>query len=156
MFKKMRRNDRALTQEGAIDLLIKGEYGVLSTIGENGYAYGVPLSYVYNHGKIFLHAATEGLKLDNIIFNNKVCFTVIGDTKVLPEKFSTNYESTIVFGKASIVEGEEKIEGLRLIIEKYSPEFMESGMEYINRAQMATKVVKIEIDEITGKVRKGN
>jgi len=81
---------------------------------------------------------------------------VIGDTKVLPEKFSTNYESTIVFGKASIVEGEEKIEGLRLIIEKYSPEFMESGMEYINRAQMATKVVKIEIDEITGKVRKGN
>jgi len=152
MFKKMRRNDRASTQEGAIDLLIKGEYGVLSTIGENGYAYGVPLSYAYNEGKIYFHAATEGLKLDNITLNNKVCFTVIGDTKVLPEKFSTNYESTIVFGKAAILEGEEKIEGLRLIIEKYSPEFMESGMEYINRAQMATKVVKIEIDEITGKM----
>lgn len=154
MFKKMRRNDRALTQEGAIDLLIKGEYGVLSTIGENGYAYGVPLSYVYNEGKIYLHAATEGLKLDNIALNNKVCFTVIGDTKVLPEKFSTNYESTIVFGKATVVEGEEKIEGLKLLIEKYSLEFLESGMEYINRAQMATKVVKVEIDEITGKMSK--
>lgn len=154
MFKKMRRNDRALTEEGTIDLLIKGEYGVLSTIGENGYSYGVPLSYAYSEGKIYFHAATEGLKLDNITLNNKICFTVVGDTKVIPEKFSNNYESTIVFGSATIVEGEEKFEGLRLIIEKYSPEFMESGMEYINRAQMATKVIKVEIDEITGKMSK--
>jgi len=151
MFRNMRRSDKAITDNEAFELLTKSEYGILSTVGENGYAYGVPLSYSFVDGNIYFHAATEGLKIDNLLFNNKVCFTIVGNTKLLPEQFSTNYESVIAFGKASIIEGEEKIQGLKFLIEKYSPEFIESGLEYINRAQNATKVIKIEVEKITGK-----
>jgi len=151
MFRNMRRSDKAITEKEALDLLAKGEYGILSTVGENGYAYGVPLSYCFRDGNIYFHAATEGLKIDNILFNNKVCFTVVGNTKLLPEQFSTNYESVIAFGKASIVEADEKMQGLKFIIEKYSPEFLQSGLEYIERAHSATKVMKIEVEKITGK-----
>ena len=39
--KELRRKDRAITEEEAIDLLNKAEYGVLSTVTENGNPYGV-------------------------------------------------------------------------------------------------------------------
>jgi nitroimidazol reductase NimA-like FMN-containing flavoprotein (pyridoxamine 5'-phosphate oxidase superfamily) len=74
MFREMRRKDRSISSEQAIQLLKNGQYGVLSTIGENGYTYGVPLNYVYHEGNIYFHCAVEGSKIDNIMFNNKVFF----------------------------------------------------------------------------------
>ena len=47
MFAEMRRQDRKLTQEEAEAILREGQYGVLSTTGEDGYPYGVPVSYAY-------------------------------------------------------------------------------------------------------------
>lgn len=74
MFKEMRRKECSIQNEQAIKLLEDCKYGVLSTVGENGYAYGVPLNYVYHKGNIYFHCAGEGNKLDNIMFNNKVSF----------------------------------------------------------------------------------
>ena len=42
MNEKMRRKDRETTEERAYEILKNGEYGILSTIGEDGYPYGVP------------------------------------------------------------------------------------------------------------------
>ena len=44
---ELRRKDRAITKEEAITLLNKGEYGILSTVSENGNPYGIPLSYCF-------------------------------------------------------------------------------------------------------------
>lgn len=154
MFREMRKKQREITEEESIEILNNGEYGILATIGENGYAYATPLSYVYYNNAIYFHCAVEGSKLDNIRYNEKVSFCVVGKTKVLADKFSTEYESAIVFGRASIVEKEAKIGILTAIIEKYSPDFKKEGLEYIERASGATSVVKIEIDRITGKARR--
>ena len=43
--KKLRRKDRAITEEESVALLNKAEYGVLSTAAENGKPYGVPLNF---------------------------------------------------------------------------------------------------------------
>ncbi len=50
MFKEMRRIDRKLDDQEAYKLLEEAQYGVLSTIGENGFPYGVPLNYAYVDG----------------------------------------------------------------------------------------------------------
>ena len=47
----MRRKDRALSKETAIQILKDGECGILATCGEAGQPYGVPLSYVYHDGR---------------------------------------------------------------------------------------------------------
>lgn len=154
MFREMRKKQREITEEEGIEILNNGEYGILATIGENGYTYATPLSYVYYNDAVYFHCAVEGSKLDNIKYNDKVSFCVVGKTKVLPEKFSTEYESAIVFGRAIILEKEEKIRVLTAIIEKYSPDFKKEGLEYIERAAGATCVVKIEIDRLTGKARR--
>lgn len=151
--KKMRRADRQMTREEAVELLNRGEYGVLSTLDDQEQPYGVPLSYAYANDALYIHCANKGTKLDNIIYNSKVCFTVVGKTKVLPGKFSTEYESVIVFGRAGIVNGDDKVKGLRELIKKYSPEFIKEGEEYIERARENTTVVKIEIVDFSGKHR---
>jgi len=154
MFKEMRRNDRSIDKEQAIRLMEQGQYGVLSTVGENGYAYGVPLNYIYHEGNIYFHCAEEGSKYDNIIFNNKVSFCVIGNSEAIPDKFSYRYESVIVFGQSIEVYDMEKEAALIAIIQKYSGEFMEKGMEYIKKSGAKTKVLKINIEHISGKATK--
>lgn len=154
MFNEMRRKDRKLETIEVAEVLKKCNYGVLSTVGENGYAYGVPISYVYINDSIYVHSALEGNKLDNIEFNNNVSFCVIGDTMLLPDKFGTKYESVIAFGKAVEVSDTEKNEALLAFLDKYSSQYIEKGKEYIKNACEKTKVIKISIEHITGKARR--
>ncbi|KHD38599.1 MFS transporter [Clostridium acetobutylicum] len=154
MFKEMRRKERELSFKETEKILKSCEYGVLSTIGENGYPYGVPISYVYLNGFIYFHSATEGHKLENIENNPKLCFSIVGKTSVLPDKFTTNYESVVVFGTAEEVFNEEKNEVLLEVLKKYSSSYIEKGKVYINASSIKTRVIKINIDYISGKSRK--
>ena len=154
MQREMRKAERKLSFEEAQRILYEGEYGILSLQGEDGYAYGVPLSYVYKDDKIYFHCASEGKKLDCLAQNDRVSFCVVGKTEVLPEKFSTKYESAIVFGCASRVTGAEKDEALSALVEKYSPDFIAPGRDYIAKAKERTVVVRIEVEKISGKARR--
>lgn len=151
MFKEMRKKNREIFNEKLEEILIRGEYGTLSTISENGYPYIVPLSYVYYEKCIYFHCAKEGHKLENIKQNNKVSFCVVTDTKVLPSKFSTKYKSIIAFGTASEVTDDLKEIILTELIDKYSHDFLEEGKKYIKKAQAHTTIIKIKIQHMTGK-----
>ena len=69
----------------------------------------------------------------------------------MPSKFSTKYESVVVFGKAHKSQDEEKELALLKLIEKYSPNFLEEGKAYIEKAKDITTVIKIDIEHLTGK-----
>ena len=75
MFRKLRKINYEIPKERVEELIKTTEYGVLSTVGEDGYPYAVPVNYAYINGNIYFHCAREGHKLDNISFNNKVSFT---------------------------------------------------------------------------------
>ena len=150
MFKNMRRKERQSTEECAVAILEKCEYGVLATVSQDGYPYGVPLSYIYKDAGIYFHSAVVGHKLDNIAANRNVSFCVVGEKQSLPEKFTTSYESVVVFGQASQVTGEEKKAAL---LAKYSPAYLEKGKAYIENSEDKTTVIKITIEHMTGKVR---
>lgn len=148
--KPMRRKDRQLSEEQTYALLESGEYGVLSTADAQNDPYGVPLSYALLDGKIVFHcAAGVGHKLENIAQNPRVCFTVVGKTKVLPEKFSTAYESVIVFGTAA--PAEDPVAALRALVKKYSPDYQEKGEAYIAASVQEIGVYAITIEKMTGK-----
>ncbi|HTP09006.1 MAG TPA: pyridoxamine 5'-phosphate oxidase family protein [Anaerolineae bacterium] len=154
MERKMRRADRAIPDNEAQEILRAGKYGILSTVSADGQPYGVPVSYAYTAGIIYFHCAPEGHKLDNLRSNNNVSFCVVGRTQVLPDKFATNYESAIVFGKAYEVIDDEKYAGLVELLKKYSPDFMEKGERYINGDGPKARVYKIVIESLTGKARR--
>ena len=112
------------------------------------------MSYSYTGNVIYFHCAIEGHKVENLRKNNRVSFCVVGKTEVLPEKFSTRYESAIVFGKAFELTDDEKHKGLLEIVKKYSPGFIKEGLQYIENAVHKARVYKIVIESISGKSRK--
>lgn len=153
MFREMRKAERQLTDADAAAILEKGEYGILSTVGENGYPYGVPVNYVYKNGVIYFHCAKDaGQKTANLAANPKICFTVVGGTELLPDKFSTKYESVVAFGLAQKAENSE--EGLLLLVEKYSPDFMAEGKAYIERSSHKADIYELHIEHMTAKGRR--
>lgn len=151
MFREMRRKDREISREESYQILLNGIDGILGTVGENGYPYTVPVNYAVLDNKIYFHSALVGHKLDNIKFNNKVSFTVVSRNEILSDKFSTNFQSVIVFGKANLITPSKEI--LFELIKKYSGDFLEKGKKYINNDFLKTQLVEIEIEHITGKQR---
>ena len=104
-FGKMRRSAQELSQKEAEEILKTATHGVLAVTGEGGYPYAVPMSFVFAGGKIYLHSATEGRKIEAIKSSEKVSFCVVAEDRVIPEKYTTAYKSAIVFGRARIVFG---------------------------------------------------
>lgn len=155
-FYEVRRKDR-LMDHGDIERLIsEGEYGIFSTIGDNGYPYGVPVNYCYCDGKLYFHGArAEGHKYANAVYREKVCFTIVGKTQIVPSQFSINYESVVIFGTVRVIDGiSEKSEVLKALIHKYSSSFEKEGMDYIGKAVGNTLVYEITPEQITGKSRR--
>ena len=149
--REVRRKDKEIGTEEVIRLLTECKYGVLSTVGNDGQPYGVPLNYAYKDNCIYFHCALKGHKIDNIGDNSKVSFCVVGNTAVLPSEFTTNYVSAVAFGLASEVHGKERYDALVLVLDKFSPEFMKEGKKYIEKLDKVTKVIKIKIEHISGK-----
>ena len=150
----MRRKDRAVTEKEAIEILIKGEHGILSMCTPENEGYGIPLNYVLDNHQIYFHSAAAGSKLDYLRTNNKVSFCVVGNTTVIPSDFGTLYESAIVSGTTSEVDGNEKRDALIKIIEKYSTDFIQEGNEYIDKLYDRVSVIKLSIQSITGKAKR--
>jgi len=154
MFREMRRSDKALTNEEMLDILNTAEYGILSTVGADGYPYGVPVNFVYLDNKIYFHAAVTGHKLDNMTFNDKVSFTVVKDVELMPDDFNTKYKSVIAFGKVKELPLDKKNEIYVAILKKFSKDFMEAGMKYIEEAGEKSRVYEIGIEHMTAKGKK--
>lgn len=155
MNREMRRKDRLLTKERTVEVLEQGEYGVLSLIGDEGFPYGVPVNFVYFNDSIYMHCSTSGgYKRDAIEKNEKVSFTTVSSTEVIPSKFGTKFSSAIAFGVAKFLDNDgEKKQALDAIIAKYSTNFQAEGHEYIKTQWSHTDVIKISITELTGKAR---
>jgi nitroimidazol reductase NimA-like FMN-containing flavoprotein (pyridoxamine 5'-phosphate oxidase superfamily) len=149
----MRRKDKALGESAVQQLLINGEYGVLATVDADGRPYGVPLNYVYMNDCVYFHCATVGHKLENISADERVSFTVVGRTEVLAAEFSTGFESVIAFGRAALVDGDERYRALIGLLEKYSADYLEEGRKYIEKLDKQTAVVRVSLDSVTGKAK---
>ena len=152
MFRHMRLKENQLPQEDAERIMREQPHGVLAVEGDGGYSYAVPLSYAYKGGKIYFHGATEGHKYDAAKKSSKVSFCVISKDDILPAEFNTLFESAIAFGKLRILESdEERMEALIAILEKYSPEHMESGKKYIEGNWDEVACFAIDVEHLTGK-----
>lgn len=150
---KIRRQDRQTSTELAKELLENGEYGVLSLCSPEQEGYGIPLNYVFDGDKIYFHCATEGTKLDYLRENRNASFCVVGETRLIPEKFGTLYRSAIANGPVSEVEGPEKREALLGFVRKYAADFEPEGKVFVDKLINQVTVLKLMIESVTGKSR---
>lgn len=152
----VRRQDRLLDESGAIDLLRNGEFGIVSLVTPDGYPYGIPVSFVWDGAdRIYFHCAREGKKLACIDFLPKASLCIVGKTNVVPDKFTTAYESVVL--QCSMTRGlppEERMGALKLLLEKYSPDDMAVGMKYAEKSFGRTEIVCMTIERFSGKCKR--
>ncbi len=151
MLREMKRGKQLLSMEDTVGVMERCTNGVLACLGDDGYPYAVPLSYVYFNGRIYFHSAKAGHKIDAITKDPKVSFSVIDEDKVVSEEYTTHFRSVIAFGKARVVEGDERLESFVALVEKYSgnqPE--EAKNKEISKCTHA-HIIAIDIEHITGK-----
>lgn len=151
---KLRRKDRAIPEAQAKALLSKAEYGILSTVSVDGQPYGVPLNFCIVGNFLYFHHAIEGRLIENIKNNPSVSFCTVGDTEILPDKFGAKYESVLLSGNIEEVFGAQKQTGLEGFLAKYSSDFMEQGLQYIEKLRERTRVFRMAICDISGKARR--
>ena len=153
MFRKMRRKNQQLSQEECMDILREGTSGVLSLTGDDGYPYGVPISYVSDGDKLFFHCAKSGHKLDAIRRNPEASFCVIAQDQIVPEKYTTYFRSVIAFGTIRIMEEEqEKRDAIEKLAVKYAPEDTEENRQkYIAMEWEPLCMLEMNIAHLSGK-----
>ncbi|MCH4166862.1 MAG: pyridoxamine 5'-phosphate oxidase family protein [Megasphaera sp.] len=154
MFRTMRRSKQQLSQELCEAILNKGSYGILSVHGDDGYPYGIPMSYVYYQGKIYLHGADAGHRRDAISRDTHVSFCVIDKSDVVAEALTVAYRSVILFGQASFMADTlEKRQALTVLGKKYAPQpaMEEHIRQSVERSGATVSMIEITIDHMTGK-----
>ncbi len=152
-FREMRRFRQQLSQEECEAILRRGTAGVLAVSGDEGWPYSVPLSYTYEGEKLLFHCAAAGHKLDALRRDNRACFCVIDQDKVIPEKYTTAYRSVVVFGRVSILEDEAELRrGGEALGRKYHPQGTPEELEKeISGSLGHMLILEMDISHMTGK-----
>lgn len=149
---RMRRRDREISDLATMEEIIRGSLVCRVGLCEGDRPYVVPMNFGYRDGKVFMHSALEGRKLDGIRKNPDVCLVFETDLEMVHAEeacgFSMKYKSVIAWGKASIQEeAKDKAYGLNVIMEHYT------GREFEFPVQALTRIVviRVDIEEMTGK-----
>ena len=151
-FREMRRKRQQLSDAESIDILKKATSGTLALLGDGGYPYAVPISYVYADGKLYFHSALSGHKIDAIKGCDKASFCVIDKDDVQPEKYTTFFRSVIAFGRIHIVEDDsEKLQIARLLGNRYNPNQDEALQKEIESGLSRMSAIRFDIEHLTGK-----
>jgi nitroimidazol reductase NimA-like FMN-containing flavoprotein (pyridoxamine 5'-phosphate oxidase superfamily) len=151
----MRRKDKEITAKVVKEeILRQTEVGRLGLV-INGEPYVVPLNFCYTQDKIYLHSHKSGKKMQELMKNPKVCFEVDEGEIITGENpcnYSWEYTSVIAYGEASVIEDkDERLKALRLISDKYSPGKGTMITEELMVKFEHLSIVKIDVDEMTGK-----
>ncbi len=151
-FREMRRKRQQLSEEESISILKKSTAGTLALLGDNGYPYAVPISYVYADSKLYFHSALSGHKIDAIRNCDKASFCVIDKDDVHPEKYTTYFRSVIAFGRIHIIEDDqEKLETARMLGDRYNPNQEKTLQMELEKGLSRMVMIRFDIEHLTGK-----
>lgn len=149
----MRKVQRQRDAAWALQVFDKAPYVTVSMTRPDGTPYGLPLSLVRcGTNRFYFHCAAEGEKLDCLRANPIVSLSAVSKCtpKFEEEKhnFTEYFHSAVAVGRAEIVEDDsEKIEALRLLCERFLPNYMSHFDEAIARSLTRTTVVRITLTE---------
>ena len=148
----MRRKRQQLPDDEAVKILRDATSGTLALLGDNGYPYAVPISYVYAGTRLYFHSAREGHKIDAIRSCDKASFCVVCQDHVQPAEYTTYFRSVIAFGKIHIVDDEdERLAAARLLGNRYTPGDDAALQKEIEHGLARMHVLRMDIEHITGK-----
>jgi nitroimidazol reductase NimA-like FMN-containing flavoprotein (pyridoxamine 5'-phosphate oxidase superfamily) len=122
--------------------------------------YVIPMAIARDGDRILLHGSTASRLMRALSQGAEVCVTVthLDGVVVARSAFhsSMNYHSVVVVGRAEeITDPEEKLEALRVLVERLIPGRWQEVRETTEKELRATTVLSVPIDEASAKIRSG-
>jgi len=135
---------RDLSQDECTNLLSAARYGRLA-LSKGLLPYVVPMSYVCEEGKIYLHSSGRGKKVEYVTENPRVCFQV----DVLEKE---RWSSVLAFGAARL---SESVEAKQKMFDAFTKKGQggHAGKKFSREEleRMPMTIWEIEIEEMTGR-----
>ncbi len=152
----MRRKDREITDKIKIDEIMKQCHVCRVGFNDDGKVYIVPLNFGYEIKNdryiLYFHSAKQGKKIDLIEKNRNAGFEMDTGYELVKDKIacghSALYKSIIGNGLISIIHGDEKIHGLKLLMEH---ETSQNEWDFDESMLKAVTVFKIDVTELSCK-----
>lgn len=148
----MRRAEQQIHDTAAIEDILRRATVCRLAMADDGRPYVVPLCFGYQGHSLYFHCASEGMKLDIIRKNDRVCFEVDIDQEFVKGPQACNwglkYRSVIGFGLATIVNDAAARQGaLDVIMRHYADGPFRFAAEALDR----TTIIRVDVESMTGK-----
>ncbi len=154
----MRRSKQEITDKTEIEEIIRNAVTARLGLNRDGAPYIVPMNFGYEDGTFFFHCAAEGLKLELLKKDPRVCVEIdeasglIKNSADKPCDWGISYRSVIATGTAKVLdEADAKKHGLQIILRQFEkgaiPEMSESSIA-------ATVVFAVRAETLTAKKSK--
>lgn len=148
---------RSGLSQNEIDQIINGSIVChIAMIDNDGLPYVIPFNFGYKEGRLYIHSAPEGKKIEIWKKNPKVCvsFSTDYEMRIQNEKvacsYSMKYRSVLVHGELMpIDEFDSKIQVLNVVMGKYADK---SDFTYSKPAVENVKVFEIRINKVESRV----
>jgi uncharacterized protein len=149
----MRRKEKEIKERTGLEEIVKRALVCRLALSVDDQPYVVPLCFGYKNGSLYFHCAREGMKLDMVRKNNRVCFECDIDHELVPSEKPCEWgmkgQSVVGFGRAFLVDDpESKKDALEVIMAHYGAQgpfsFNEKGLR-------KALIMKVEIESMTGK-----
>lgn len=148
----MRRSDREITDPKAIEEIILQSKVCKLAMCQGDLPYIVPLCFGFKDNTLYFHSTNTGKKIELLKKNPNVCFEFEIFTQVIRSatacKWGMKYRSVIGYGCAEFITDEgAKRRAFDIIMRQYA----EGTFEYEDARLKSTVVMKVDIQEMTGK-----
>ncbi len=161
-FHVARHDEREVFDRDAINRLLDNQY--VAHVGfidqDNGLPFVIPMGFARDNNRILLHGSTGSRMMRQIAQGIDLCVTVTQLNAIVVARSSfnssMNYESVMVFGKARVLEADEKDIALEQITEKLVPGLWNYGRPLVSKEIAATMIVELSLDKISAKSREGD
>ena len=148
---KMHKASRQLSDAETMEILKKGDHGTLSVQGDDGYPYATPINYIVVDGKVYLHSAPYGYKIECLQRSPAII-----SAQIIPSKITAAFESVVLTGTAVFVTDQaEKRTVLENFVTQKHPGYEELGFKMIDKQIDKTAVIRLDPVSLTGKAYRG-
>lgn len=148
----MRKKQRQITDQQRIEEILHTTPICLLAMNDEDGPYVTPMNFGFHQGRLYLHGAPAGKRLECLRRDPRVGFCVVASSSLIASgaccDFTTHYESVVGKGRVRILtDVEEKTAGLRLIMADHGRP--DATFEANHLA--AAVVFELTITEMTGK-----
>lgn len=150
---------RALYDTESIHEILDKEFLCHVSFVHNEHPVVIPTLYGRKDNALYLHGAAVSRMMNSLEQGIDLCISVAQVNGIVLARsafhHSANYESVVLFGKGTLVEGEEKELGLKVISDQVLQGRWEESRLPTEKEMAITKVIRIDIEQATGKKRTG-